>query len=300
MMQRFRHFTFGSIGQKLMLAAVAAACWMMPPARPAIGSPSEDAAAEAPAEEAAAAASSDSRPVGTVRDALRLRRGKASRPLRQIVGRLRAVRSARTSAEPAPPDPFAWKSLFDGKTLDGWKVPKFGGEGDVTVEDGQIVIEVGASMSGVTYTGEVLRNNYELELEGMRLSGADFFCTTTFPVGKDPCSLVVGGWGGTVVGLSNVDFYDASDNPTTTFREFKDNQWYKVRIRVTDAKIQAWIDDEQVVDQVREGHRFDIRFEVDLCKPLGVSSWDTKAALRNIRLRKLKPEEIVDQPEEEE
>jgi len=194
------------------------------------------------------------------------------------------------SAGAENPDPYAWKDLFDGKTLTGWKVPNFGGEGEVRVEDGKIVMEVGNSLSGITYTGEVPRENYELTLEGMRLSGADFFCTTTFPVGKDPCTLVVGGWGGTVVGLSNVDFYDASDNLTTTFQEFKDKQWYRIRIRVTDAKIEAWIDDEQVVNQERKGHKFDIRIEVDLCKPLGISTWDTSGAVRNIRLRRLKPE----------
>ena len=107
-----------------------------------------------------------------------------------------------------------WKSLFDGKTLAGWKTPQFGGEGKVYVENGSIVMEMGSYMTGITWTGEVLRNNYELSLEGMKLEGTDFFCTTTFPVGDDPCTLVVGGWGGGVVGLSNVDGHDASDNST--------------------------------------------------------------------------------------
>ncbi len=189
-------------------------------------------------------------------------------------------------------DPYAWRDLFDGKTLAGWKVPNFGGQGEVTVKDGMVIMETGNMMTGITYTGEVPRENYEIYLEGMRLEGSDFFCTTTFPVGKDPCTLVMGGWGGTVVGLSNVDFYDASDNPTTTFMDFKDNRWYKIRLRVSGAKIEAWIDDEQVVNQVRAGHKFDIRFEVELCQPLGISTWCTTGAVRNIRIRQLRPEEI--------
>jgi len=190
------------------------------------------------------------------------------------------------------PDPFAAVDLFDGKTLTGWKIANFGGEGEVEVKDGMIVLPMGMSMTGVTYTGEVPRTNYELSLEGMRLDGTDFFCTTTFAVGEKPCTLVVGGWGGTVVGLSNVDFYDASDNSTTTFQEFKDKQWYRIRIRVTDAKVEAWIDDNKVVTQERAGHKFGIRYEVELCQPLGVSTWDTTGAIRNIRLRTLKPEEV--------
>ncbi|OHB67269.1 MAG: hypothetical protein A2V70_12340 [Planctomycetes bacterium RBG_13_63_9] len=211
-------------------------------------------------------------------------------------GRCRCVGSAVSQAK--KPDPYAWRDLFDGKTLAGWKVPEVGGEGEVHVKDGAIVLEMGAQLTAVTYTGEVPRDDYEVSLEGARLDGFDFFCTTTFPVGKDPCTLVVGGWGGSVVGLSNVDYYDASDNMTSTFHEFKKDQWYKVRIRVTDARIEAWIDDEQVVNQEREGHKFGIRYEVDSCRPLGIGTWVTKGAVRNIRIRNLRPEEAKPQPSE--
>lgn len=193
--------------------------------------------------------------------------------------------SAESSAAPQA-DP-AWKSLFDGKTLAGWKVPQFGGEGEVRVEDGAIVMDMGSSMTGIAWTGEVARDNYELELEGRRIDGSDFFCTTTFPVGDDSCSLVVGGWGGGVVGLSSVDFADASENATTKFMSFKEGQWYRVRIRVTDAAIEAWIDDEPLVNQPRKDHKFGIRMEVDLCRPLGICTWTTKGAVRNIRSRSL-------------
>jgi len=190
-------------------------------------------------------------------------------------------------------DRYAWKKLFDGETLTGWKVTEFGGQGKVEVKDGMIVMPTGNDMTGVTWAGNKLpRDNYELTLEGMRLAGGDFFCTTTFPVGKEPCTLVVGGWGGTVVGLSNVDGYDASNNSTSTFQNFKDKQWYRVRIRVTAAKIQAWIGDEQVVNQERKDHKFGIRFECDLCQPLGIATWCTAGAVRNIRLRQLPPDEI--------
>jgi hypothetical protein len=189
-------------------------------------------------------------------------------------------------------DASPWKDLFDGRTLAGWKVPQFGGEGKVYIEKGAIVMETGNMMTGVTRTGEVLRNNYELQLEGMRLDGGDFFCTTTFPVGKDSCSLVVGGWGGGVVGLSNVDYADASENATTKSMTFKDNRWYKVRIRVSDAAIEAWIDGEKMVDQPRKDHRFGIRIEVDQCRPLGICTWSTKGAVRKIRVRPLQTDEV--------
>ena len=207
-----------------------------------------------------------------------------------------AEKDAKPAGETAPaqkappaPDRYAWKDLFDGKTLTGWKVPHFGGEAKVEVRDGTIVMNQGSMMTGIAWTGEVLRNNYELTLEAARLDGSDFFCTTTFPVGNDPCSLVVGGWGGMVVGLSNVDGGDASENDTTQTMTFKDKQWYKIRIRVTDAAVEAWIDDQQMVNQPRADHKFDIRIECELCRPLGICTWDTKGAVRNIRVRPLKP-----------
>jgi len=215
---------------------------------------------------------------------------------RKLLGRLRCVRRSRcvpccepAEAAPEKPDPYAWKDLFDGKTLEGWKTPEFGGEGEVRVEDGAVILEMGSTMTAITYTGEVPRDNYELAWEGVRLDGIDFFATATFPVGKDECSFVTGGWGGMVAGISCIDYYDASDNLTTTFQEFKDKQWYKFRARVTPAKIEVWIDDQQVVNVEREGKKIGIRDEVDLCRPLGFSSWVTTGGVKNIRIRKLKP-----------
>ena len=99
-------------------------------------------------------------------------------------------------------------------------------------------------------------------------------------------SLVMGGWGGTLVGVSSIDEHDASDNDTCTFQDFKNGQWYRLRIRVIDARIDCWIDGKQVVRQERKGHKFETRSECDLCKPLGISTWVTTGAVRNIRLRR--------------
>jgi hypothetical protein len=201
----------------------------------------------------------------------------------------RAAAPGETKKEPAKPAEKApqGKELFDGKTLKDWKPADFDGKGKVYVKDGTIVMDKGESMTGVVWTGKPPRNNFELTLEGMRLDGDDFFCTTTFPVGADYCSLVTGGWGGSVTGLSNVDDYDASNNPTGNYFEYKNKQWYRIKIRVTDAKIECWVDDKQVIDQDRKEHKFGIRSECDPCRPLGICTWSTAGAVRNIRLREL-------------
>lgn len=206
--------------------------------------------------------------------------------------------SAQSSAtHKTPVDKYAWRKLFDGQTLKGWKVAEFGGEGKVYVKDGAIVMERGDMMSGIAWAGDPLpKVDYELTLEGKRIDGSDFFCTTTFPVDDSFCSFVVGGWGGTVVGLSSINGYDASENETNKFREFKNNQWYRIRIRVTKAKIQAWIDNDDMVDLDRQGKKISIRWECEPCRPLGIATWCTTGAVRDIRIRLLKPEETQPEP----
>jgi hypothetical protein len=184
-------------------------------------------------------------------------------------------------------DEAAWKPMFDGKTLEGWKATPFGGEGEVYVEDGKLVLDFGASMTGVTWKRPFPKSNYEIRWEAMRVEGNDFFSAVTFPVGDSYCSLINGGWGGTVVGLSSLDGLDASENQTGQFMEFVNGRWYKFRVRVTEGKIEAWIDDQQKIDEDIAGRKVNTRIEVDLNKPLGFATWDTRGALRKIEYREI-------------
>ena len=187
----------------------------------------------------------------------------------------------------AKKDREKWTSLFDEKSLDGWKIPNFGTQGEVEVEEGKIILHFGDGCTGITWTKDFPKWNYEVTCDAMRVDGNDFFCGMTFRVGDDPCSLIVGGWGGTVVGLSNINGYDAANNETTKGMEFKDKQWYTIRVRVTKAAIECWIDKEKVVDQELKDNKISIRPEVELSKPFGIASWRTTAALKNIKVRTL-------------
>jgi hypothetical protein len=193
------------------------------------------------------------------------------------------------AAEPAKTaDQPAWKNLFDGKTLEGWKASDFFGAGKPEVKDGAIVITKGKIMSGVTYArADFPKMDYEVSLEAKKLDGNDFFATTTFPVGDSFCSLVVGGWSGTVVGLSSLDSMDASMNDTRKDLEFKKDQWYVIRIRVSPKRIEAWIDKEKAVDVDTTDKRIAIRVECNASKPFGIATYETTGAVRNIRVRTL-------------
>jgi hypothetical protein len=196
--------------------------------------------------------------------------------------------AAIAAQQPPAADKGGWQPLFDGKTLTNWQPTKFSAEGAVKVEDGRIVLETGRSMTGVTWAGPALpKTNYEIALQAMRVEGSDFFAGVTFPVDDSFCSLILGGWGGSVVGLSSINGMDASENDTSQSVEFQNGRWYSARIRVTPAKIEAWLDDRQIITQEIKENKIDIRLEMELSKPLGIASWKTKSALRDIRLKKL-------------
>jgi hypothetical protein len=209
---------------------------------------------------------------------------------------LSAGRVSRAGDPPATPpgsDKAAgWKDLFDGKSLAGWEPADYTGAGKPHVKDGAIVLERGKVMTGIVYTrGDFPKTDYEVTLEGKKIVGEDFFCTTTFPVGSSFCSLVVGGWSGTVVGLSSIDSEDASLNETRKDREFKTDQWYRVRIRVSRKRIEAWIDREKVVDLDTTDRRIAVRLECEACKPFGIATYQTTGAVRDIRVRALTDDE---------
>ena len=197
-------------------------------------------------------------------------------------------------ADKGPPTRPAenWQSLFDGKTLGKWKSSDFAGHGDPAVESGNLVLPFGETLTGVTYDGEVPKMNYEVELQAKKIDGTDFFCGLTFPVNDSFASLICGGWGGAVVGISSLDEKDAARNETKTARKFDREKWYTIRMRVLPDRLQAWIDGEKVVDVVTTGRKISTRVEVDPSKPFGISSYQTTAAFRNIRLRTLNADEI--------
>jgi hypothetical protein len=180
-----------------------------------------------------------------------------------------------------------WTALFDGKTLNHWAATDFAGHGDITVDKGQIKIAMGADLSGITWTnGPLPRVNYEVSLLAQKVDGSDFFCGLTFPVTNSSCSLILGGWGGGIVGLSSLDDADASENDTTRSMSFDNNHWYHIVLRVTPSKIEAWVDDKKLVDASIVGRKVSLRpGPIYLCEPLGVATYVTTTELKDFKLR---------------
>lgn len=165
------------------------------------------------------------------------------------------------------------------------------------LHDEQMIIGTGESITGAIYkkAKDLPVTNYEITLEAQRLEGLDFFCGLTFPVGdlKTCATLVLGGWGGSVTGISSIDGMDASENSTGHYRKFDDKKWYTVKLRVTPANISAWVGEEKVIDVDTEGKKIGVRpGPIEDFTPLSLTTFQTTAAIRNIKLTPLPAAEV--------
>jgi type 1 glutamine amidotransferase len=186
--------------------------------------------------------------------------------------------------------PGEWKILFNGKDYSGWTNNNFGGSGEIEFRDGKMIINEGVALSGVKYakTNELLRNNYEIQVKATKLQGNDFFAGITFPVKDSHATFLCGGWGGSLVGISSIDGMDASENETSTYLKFEENKSYDLRVRVTEKKIQAWVDNQKMVDVGIEGRRISMRpGEIESAVPFGISTYQTRTAIQEVKIRSI-------------
>lgn len=147
---------------------------------------------------------------------------------------------------------------------------------------------MGDPFTGINYTNAFPNLNYEVAFDAMRVMGSDFFCGLTVPVRDSNCSMIVGGWGGSLVGISSIDGMDASENETTKFMTFERGRWYRIRLRVTQDRIEAWIDADKVIDVNIKDRRISLRpGDIEMSKPMGIACWQTGSALREIKYRKV-------------
>jgi hypothetical protein len=171
-----------------------------------------------------------------------------------------------------------------------WRLVAGGG---MTEEEGVLRLGQGDPMTAVRWEGELPKAPFEIEAEARRVEGADFFFSVTFPgrTETEAASLIVGGWGGGLVGISSIDNLDASENATTSFRKFENGRWYAIRLRVTAGRIGAWIDGEPVIDVSIEGRELSLRpGPIEDCLPFGVATFETLGEVRGLRWKPLAEE----------
>lgn len=157
-------------------------------------------------------------------------------------------------------------------------------------EPGVLRLEWGESLSAATWTGAPVTVPFEVELEARRIDGTDFFCGLTFPArpGGECLTWIVGGWGGSLVGISSLDGLDASGNETKVHRTFEGKRWYRLRLRREPARLEAWIDGERVIALETAGRTLSLRpGPIGVCAPFGLATWQSTGEFKGLRWRPL-------------
>jgi len=204
--------------------------------------------------------------------------------------------SGLSPAERPPDQPVAeWSPLWTEEDVGDWRPISYGGEGEVELRGGELHIDVGNPLTGFVFGGDLTsvlpesQDGYHLRFEAKRVTGNDFFVGATFPVGKDGrLTLILGGWGGSLAGLSSLDGMDASMNNTTQYVRFERDRWYDVEILVSATHVECRLDGKRLNRVERAVHeRIWIRPEVEPSLPLGFSTFTTYGIIRNPRVRPL-------------
>ncbi len=234
-----------------------------------------------------------------------------------LAGCLPAFSPAQDAKTPAKPDPAPkpwtvsdwseWKlqetapegkiailrELADAKPAPGAAPP-----GEKAAKAGVLVLGHGELLSIAKYEGKhpFPTDEYEISWEGIRLDGSDFFAALTFPVGSEEqcASFIAGGWGGWAIGISCIDGLFANENETTCSLPFESNQWYAFALQVNRHAIRAFIDADEKFHIALKGKKIGMHpGEIRKATPLGFASYNTKGAVRNVRIRSLKPGELL-------
>jgi opacity protein-like surface antigen len=153
--------------------------------------------------------------------------------------------AAKQTAE--KPASHGWQSLFDGKTLEGWRASE--APGSFNVRDGAIVVR--GPRSHLFYVGPVERHDFrdfELQLEVMTKPGANsgVYFHTAWQDESWPAK-------GYEVQVNNSQsdpkrtggLYAVKDNYRAPA---KDDVWFTLRIRVEGHRVRTFVDDKLIVD----------------------------------------------------
>ena len=182
-----------------------------------------------------------------------------------------------------------WEPMLERNSLGKWKATDFAGHGDISVKNGVLTIQTGIELSGVNWTGEYPKVDYEIAFDARRAEGNDFFCGLTFPVSKTHATLILGGWGGALVGISSLDGLDAAENDTGDVYVFEDGRWYSIKLRVQEKRIRVWINDKEQIDADTTDRKVGMRIgEIEMSMPLGIATWMTTGEIRKLRIREFK------------
>ncbi len=187
-----------------------------------------------------------------------------------------------------------WQKLFDGKTLNGWRLMAVhGGNGGVwTVEQGALVADQEKDHKGGLIGTEKKFSDYEIELEFkadypvdtglfLRVRDDGMGYQITIDYRKD-------GFVGSLYAPAAGDFIQQNKDWE---KYFKKNAWNKLRARIEGqpAHVTAWLNGVKMTDFKDNRERYPREGYIGLQVHGGEGAWGetSKARFRNIRILEL-------------
>ena len=188
----------------------------------------------------------------------------------------------------------AWTSLFDGKTMNGWRLMAVhGGHGGIwEVKDGSLIGDQEKDHQGGLIGTEKKYGDFEIELEfkadlpvdtGLFLRTRDdgMGYQITIDYRKD-------GTVGSLYAPAEGGFIQINK---TWEKAFKKYGWNKLRARIEGqpAHVRSWLNDKKMIDFTDSRERFPAEGYIGLQVHGGEDSWGEKSKVRyrNIRMREV-------------
>lgn len=198
------------------------------------------------------------------------------------------------SCGPSASPPTARWDLFSQNLVGHWKEAAIERSGGLTREADGFSLKAGSPMTGIVFPSwaddGLPLMDYAIQYEAMRVTGSDFFGSVTFPVGEATrcITFVLGGWGGSQVGISCIDGYDASENSTGSSQRFENGRWYRVRIELRKKSLRVRLDDRAIIETNLHGRSLSLRAgDIANCVPFGFASYGTEGRVRNVVVERL-------------
>lgn len=190
--------------------------------------------------------------------------------------------------------PQRW-DLLEAAMVPQWQALTIEGAGMPQIGPGEIVLPEGAPMTAVRFGGWEAMGlpvvDYAIEYEAMRVAGQDFFGAVTFPIRslKTCATLVNGGWGGGLVGISNIDEQSANENATRSEHPFVNGQWYRFRLEVRSEEIKGWLDGRLIINASIKARTISLRAgDIEQCAPFGLATYGTTGKVRGLVVEALR------------
>ena len=148
--------------------------------------------------------------------------------------------------------------------------------GAVRATGGELLLGPGGALSGVAWEGDFPASNYELALRLQRRAGRGP-CYITFPVGDALCTL----------------------RPQNGDMPLEAGRWHDLRLRVTDARVDAWLDGRSLAAVRRAAAQSAFPLAHETLTSLGLhATLDTQVAVRDIKLGRLEAPAPAEAPPE--